>query len=68
MSFGNIEFKEFSFESRGRELVQKRHMIKILRWIHHMRQYERNTTTWNELKRMMDRFLRDNFPHLQEFQ
>ena len=68
MSFGNIEIKEFSFEFRGRELLSKRQMIKILRWIYHMRQYERNTTAWHTLKRTMDRFLSENFPHLQKFQ
>jgi len=44
MSFGNIKIKEFSLEFRERELLSKRQMIKILRWIYHMRRYESKTT------------------------
>jgi len=65
MSFGNIKIKEFSLEFREREFLSKRQMIKILRWIHHMKIYENNTTAWHTLKRTMDRFLSENFPHLQ---
>jgi len=68
MSFGNIKIKEFSLEFRERELLSKRQMIKILRWIYHMRRYENKTTAWLTIKREMDRFLSENFPHLQEFQ
>jgi len=68
MSFGNIKIKEFSLEFRERELLSKRQMIKILRWIYHMRRYESKTTAWLTIKREMDRFLSENFPHLQEFQ
>ena len=65
MSFRNVEKKEVSFEFCRRELLSKRQMIKILRWIHHMKIYENNTTAWHTLKRTMDRFLSENFPHLQ---
>jgi RAB protein geranylgeranyltransferase component A len=67
MSFGNIKIKEFSLEFRERELLSKRQMIKILRWIKNMREYENKTTAWITIKREMDRFLSENFPHLQEF-